>query len=354
MNTTVSFPGLGIYEISFSRVAFSLFGKDIYWYGVIIMLGVIAAVLHAYIRSKREGIKVDDLLDLTIYIVLFGVLGARLYYVLTTLNTHHYDSFVDVIAIWDGGLAIYGGIIAGGLALVVVSLIKKINVFRVLDMVGPGVMLAQAIGRWGNFANGEAFGYEVAESSPLYFLRMGVMSDFAGNQMKYYHPTFLYESLWNILGFVIITVLYKKKKFNGQNALMYLAWYGFGRMFIEGLRTDSLYVGSFRISQVVGAVCFAVAGGLLVAGLLLKGKGKLDGLFGGLLIAPPAPLTVEGETKIETDEGDAYENVFGGVSEEESTPDEDTPGDALKEDPDEKTSIPDEVTDNQSQESEES
>ena len=311
MQTTVSFPGLGIEEFSFSRVAFSIFGKDIYWYGVIIMFGVLAAVLHAYLRSKREGVKVDDLLDLTIFIVFFGVLGARLYYVATTLDSGRYDSFIDVIAIWDGGLAIYGGILAGMTALIVTALIKKLNVFRVLDMVGPGVMLAQAIGRWGNFCNGEAFGYEVATTSPLYFLRMGIISDFTGSEMKYYHPTFLYESLWNILGFVIITLLYKKKKFNGQNALMYLSWYGFGRMFIEGLRTDSLYVGPFRISQVVGAVCFVVAGGLLVAGLIMKKLGKLDNLFGGLLVAPPAPLLADGET---ASEEEAYESVFGGVS----------------------------------------
>ncbi len=317
MQTTVSFPGLGIEEFSFSRVAFTLFGKDIYWYGVIIMLGILAAVLHAYLRSKREGVKVDDLLDYTIFIVFSGVLGARLYYVVTTLGEGRYDSFVDVIAIWDGGLAIYGGIIAGATAIVVVSLVKKINVFRVLDMVGPGVMLAQAIGRWGNFANGEAFGYEVATTSPLYFLRMGVLSDFTGSEMKYYHPTFLYESLWNITGFVIITLLYKKKKFNGQNALMYLAWYGFGRMFIEGLRTDSLYVGPFRISQVIDGLWFFVFGGLWVAGLILKSKGKLDTLFGGLLVAPPAPLTVEGEEDYyvsETETEEVYENVFGGVS----------------------------------------
>ena len=291
--TTVSFPGLGIEEFSFSRVAFSVFGKDIYWYGLIIIIGVMAAVLHAYLRSKREGILVDDLLDYTIFVVFFGVLGARLYYVATTWG--RYDSFLDVIAIWDGGLAIYGGIIAGIIAIFVVSFVKKINVFRVLDMVGPGVMIAQAIGRWGNFANGEAFGYEVAESSPLYFLRMGVVSDFTGSEMKYYHPTFLYESLWNITGFVIISLLYKKKKFNGQNALMYLAWYGFGRMFIEGLRTDSLYVGPFRISQVIGAVCFVVAGGLLVAGLILSRKETrpLEQVFGGRLIVTPVTLNAE-------------------------------------------------------------
>lgn len=338
MNTTIAFPGLGIEEFSFSREAFSLFGKPIYWYGLIITLGVIAAVIHAYLRSKREGIKVDDLLDLTIFIVFFGVLGARLYYVATTWNVKGYKSFLDVIAIWDGGLAIYGGIIAGAITILVTCKIKKINVFRVLDMVAPGVMLAQAIGRWGNFCNGEAFGHEVAESSPLYFLRMGVEGGLLGlHEMKYYHPTFLYESLWNIVGFILITILYKKKKFNGQNALMYLAWYGFGRMFIEGLRTDSLYVGPFRISQVVGAVCFVVAGGLLVAGLILKGKGKLNYAFGGQLVAPPAPLTAEGKTETtegaseaETEAPDAHEasdarEVVDGDLPLQEQPNEDNP-----------------------------
>ena len=332
--TTVAFPGLGIEEFSFSRVAFSLFGKDVYWYGVIIMLGVIAAVTHAYVRSKREGVKVDDVLDLTIFTVFFGVLGARLYYVVTTLDSGNYKSLIDVFAIWDGGLAIYGGILAGMTALIIVSLVKKINVFRVLDMVGPGVMLAQAIGRWGNFANGEAFGYEVATTSPLYFLRMGIISDFTGSEMKYYHPTFLYESLWNITGFVIITLLYKKKKFNSQNALMYLCWYGFGRMFIEGLRTDSLYVGPFRISQVVGAVCFVVTGGLLLAGLILKGKGKLDTCFGGLLVAPPAPLLAEGDetatAKFSEETAEKpYENVFGGVSLDDELQEDNTEGEEI-------------------------
>ena len=286
MQTTVSFPGLGIGEFTVSRVAFSIFGKDIFWYGVIIGIGVIAAFLHAYWRSKEEKVKFDDLLDLAIFIILFGVLGARLYYVATTWSSGQYKTLIDVFALWEGGLAIYGGIIAGGLAIVGVCLVKKINVFRVLDMVGPGVMIAQAIGRWANFINGEAFGYEVAKSSPLYFLRMGIVSDFTGPEMKYYHPTFLYESLWNVVGFVLITTFYRKKKFHGQNVLAYLAWYGFGRMFIEGLRTDSLYLGNtgIRISQLVGALCFVVAGGLWVAGLILAQNQKLNGVLGGRLV----------------------------------------------------------------------
>ena len=279
MSTTVSFPGLGIGEFSFDRIAFSILGKPIYWYGVIIMLGILAAFIHASIRCKQEGISTDDILDVGIFTVFFGVIGARLYYVLTTLDEYEYNSFIDVIAVWEGGLAIYGGILAGGTAVVLTCLYKKINPFKVTDTVAPGVGLAQAIGRWGNFMNGEAYGYEVTEGSFLYRFRMGLVSDYTGTEMRYYHPTFLYESLWNILGFVIITLLYRKKKFNGQVALMYIAWYGFGRMFIEGLRTDSLYVGEFRISQVVGAVCFLAAATLLIIGFVLTHKGKMPAAF---------------------------------------------------------------------------
>ena len=298
MSTTVSFPGLGIGEFSVDRVAFELFGKPIYWYGVIIMLGILAAFIHVMIRSKREGFTYDDVLDMGIFTVLFGVLGARLYYVLTTLDTHEYKTFIDVIAIWEGGLAIYGGIIGGGTALVLSALYKKINPLKVMDAAGPGVMLAQAIGRWGNFMNGEAYGYEVPTDSLLYPFRMGLLSEYThtGSEMHFYHPTFLYESLWNLTGFIIICFLYRKKRFNGQVALMYFTWYGFGRMFIEGLRTDSLYVGPFRISQVVGAVCFAAGTALIVAGLILVSKGKLDKWL-TVRWAEPAPAVGESLTE---------------------------------------------------------
>ena len=308
MSTTVSFPGLGIGEFSLDRVAFEIFGKPVYWYGVIIMLGIVAAFIHVIVRSKREGFTVDDVMDLGIFTVLFGVLGARLYYVVTTLDSHEYKTFVDVIAIWEGGLAIYGGIIGGCAALVLTAARKKINPLKVMDAVAPGVMLAQAIGRWGNFMNGEAFGYEVAEESALYPFRMGLISDYThtGNVMHFYHPTFLYESVWNVVGFIIISFLYRKKKFNGQVALMYFAWYGFGRMFIEGLRTDSLYVGSFRISQVVGGVCFVAGVALIIAGMILVSKGKLDKW---LTVRWAEPVLAQGQTEAEpeTDDTDAEE-----------------------------------------------
>ncbi len=282
--TLISFPGLGIGEFEVDNVAFK-FGEDfpVYWYGIIITFGIVCAFMYAAYRGCYEKIKVDDLIDVALWTVILGVLGARLYYVLTSIENYIPEPFnliefiKNIFNLRKGGLAIYGGIICGILGIVISTRIKKMNTIKLMDMAGPGVMIAQAIGRWGNFFNGEAFGGVVPESHPLYFMRMGLissnsMSDFATSNMVYVHPTFLYESLWNIIGFIIINIFYKKKKFNGQMACMYLSWYGFGRMFIEGLRTDSLYVGSFRISQVVGAACFIVFGGLLIAGLIYSRK----------------------------------------------------------------------------------
>lgn len=284
----VSFPGLGIESFELDNVAFSIGDFSVYWYGVIITCGIILAFIYAAFRGKYESVSFDDLVDIALWTVVLGVIGARLYYVLTSLEGFIPKPFdlwqfiKNVFNLRGGGLAIYGGIICGILGIVIVTRKKKINTLKLMDMAGPGVMIAQALGRWGNFFNGEAFGGIVSEGHPLYFMRMGLVShntvsDFGTREMVYVHPTFLYESLWNILGFIIINIFYTKKKFNGQNACIYLAWYGFGRMFIEGLRTDSLYVGPFRISQVVGLLCFVVFGGLFVAGLIYSKKMSEDG-----------------------------------------------------------------------------
>ena len=272
---TLSFPGLGIGEFSFNKVAFELFGLEVRWYGIIITCAIIVGFLYANSRSKFEGVSTDDLLDYAIYTVIFAIIGARAYYVLTTLDTYDYDSLYDVIAIWEGGIAIYGAVIAGALTIFVISKIKKIKPTKTLDMVAPGVMIAQAIGRWGNFTNGEAFGRETD-----IFCRMGIMHE-DWNRMYYVHPTFLYESLWNVLGFILINAFYKKKKFDGQILLMYITWYGFGRMFIEGLRTDSLYIfGTIRISQLVGFLCFIVGTVLLIVFGVRARKARLaDGEY---------------------------------------------------------------------------
>ncbi|MBR6578868.1 MAG: prolipoprotein diacylglyceryl transferase [Clostridia bacterium] len=270
---TVSFPGLGIGEISFNKVAFSLFGTiEVRWYGIIMVTGIILAFLYAYYRSKHEGISFDDLLDYAIFTVISGIVGARLYYVITSGQKY---TFGEIFAIWNGGIAIYGAIIGGATALLCVSLYKKIKWQKAFDMVCPGVMIGQIVGRWGNFFNGEAFGESPAADSLLYFMRMELRHE---DWMNSYvcQPTFLYESLWNLVGFLIINALYKKKKYDGQVFLMYITWYGFGRMFIEGLRTDSLMVGSFRISQVVAFLCFTVGFALLVyLGVRASNRAKL-------------------------------------------------------------------------------
>lgn len=264
----ISFPGLGIEEFFVNPVAFTVpifGGLEVRWYGLIITCGIVLAFLYAHFRSKQDGVSFDDLTDIALYTIIFAVIGARAYYVLTSLDK--YDSFADMIAIWNGGLAIYGGLIAGTITVFVCCRIKKLSFYKLGDAVVPGVMIGQMLGRWGNFFNGEAHGGIVSEDSPLYFIRMGLyphnLADSYG-RMAYVHPTFLYESLWNLVGFILINLLYKKKKFDGQIILMYFTWYGFGRMFIEGLRTDSLYVGVFRISQVVGFVCAVVGGALLI------------------------------------------------------------------------------------------
>ena len=273
---TMSFPGLGIESFTVDPVAFTIpifGGISVRWYGLIITCGILLAFFYCAYRAKQEGIIFDHLLDIAIFTIIFSVIGARAYYVLTSLD--RYDSFYSVIAIWEGGIAIYGAIIAGALTIWIVCRHKKIKTLKMLDATAPAVMIGQILGRWGNFCNGEAHGGIVAEGSPLYFLRMGLYPhDIPGvSGMAYVHPTFLYESLWNLLGFLLIHFLYKKKKFDGQIVLMYATWYGFGRMWIEGLRTDSLMIGPFRISQLVGLVCF-LAGTVLLTVFLLRSRNK--------------------------------------------------------------------------------
>ena len=298
MQTNISFPGLGIDQFSVNKIAFSIGSISVRWYAIMITTGIILAFLYAGWRGKRnENMIFDDVIDIGLFTVILGVVGARAYYVLTTIGTGEYDysSFIKIIAVWEGGLAIYGGIIGGCLGIVIACLIKKKKWQRAFDMIAPGVMLAQAIGRWGNFFNGEAYGYPIAETTKYYFfntefapasgegtlfnaLRMGVSHN-TGRIYHCYHPTFFYECVWNLLGFALINLFYKHKKFDGQIALMYFTWYGFGRMFIEGFRTDSLYLPgtTIRISQGLGLVCFVVGLTLLIVlTVLARKRGSLE------------------------------------------------------------------------------
>ena len=302
---TVSFPGLGIGEFSFNKVAFAIGSIQVRWYGIIMVTGIILAFLYAYYRSKQEGVSFDDLLDYAIFAVLCGITGARLYYVITSGQKY---SFGEIFAIWNGGIAIYGAIIGGAAALLAVSFYKKIKWQKVFDMVCPGVMIGQIVGRWGNFFNGEAYGESPAADSLLYFMRMELRHSSWSNSYLC-QPTFLYESVWNLVGFLIINSLYKKKKYDGQVFLMYITWYGFGRMLIEGLRTDSLMVGSFRISQVVAFLCFVTGTILLITlGIRASRQAKMLAVEGEVSTYGEM-LAEENNTEIENDSKEEENNV---------------------------------------------
>lgn len=260
----LSFPGFGIGNFEVDSVAFSIGSFSIAWYAILITIGMICAVLYTVYRAKGIGLKTDDIIDFALGAIPIGIIGARLYYVLSEIE--RYDSFAEVINIRNGGLAIYGGIIGGALAVFLVAKLKKVSFLAIADCCTPGIILAQAIGRWGNFMNGEAFGYQTD-----IFCRMGVSNinstlDFGTTEMVYVHPTFLYESLWNIIGFVLINLFFKHRKYDGQIMFMVFGWYGLGRMLIEGLRTDSLYLfnTSIRTSQLLAGLVFLAMLTLLI------------------------------------------------------------------------------------------
>ena len=248
----ISFPELGL-SFNPSRVAFSIGSKAIYWYGIIIAVGFLLAVIYAIKRSEQFGLTQDNIIDMLICAVPSAVVCARLYYCIFRWDLYR-DNPISMLYVWEGGLAIYGGVIGAVLAVVIFTKVTKIRTAAMLDVGGLGLMIGQSIGRWGNFINREAHG-GLTDS----FLRMG-LTDGAGATV-YVHPTFLYESLWNILGFVILHFYSKRRRYDGQIFVMYLGWYGLGRMFIEGLRTDSLYLGStnLRVSQLLAGLCVVFA-----------------------------------------------------------------------------------------------
>ena len=253
----ISFPSIG-----FScdpSTGFSIGPLNIHWYGLLIAVGLMLAVVYACRRSKQFGLKEDDLIDGVLCIVPFAIICARLYYCIVEWDQYK-DDLWSIFHIWKGGLAIYGGVIGAAIGIVVYAWVKKdkVNLFAVLDITSLGFLIGQSIGRWGNFFNREAFGAETDS-----FFRMGLTNVYTG-EVTYYHPTFLYESVWNLCGFLLLHFLSKRRKYDGQVALGYVAWYGLGRTFIEGLRMDSLYWGPVRVSQVLAAVSCAAAVGLLI------------------------------------------------------------------------------------------
>ena len=247
--SSISFPFLGI-EVNPPRVL-ELGPLTIHYYGAIIALGLVLAVMYSCKRGHEFGLEEDDILDGVLWITPFAILCARIYY--CAFSWHEYAANpISVLYIWNGGIAIYGSVIGAIIGMAVFAKIKKVKMMAVVDLILIAFLIGQFIGRWGNFVNREAFG--AATDS---FFRMGLFNT-RTNGWEYYHPTFLYESLWNMVGFVILHFLSKKRKYDGQMALSYAAWYGLGRCFIEGLRVDSLWWGPFRVSQLLaGITCIA-------------------------------------------------------------------------------------------------
>ncbi len=260
---TVEFPNIfhGM-EIVYSR-SFTVFGVNIFWYGILIALGVVLAYIYAMRRVTRDfGIVKDRAFDVIFAAVIGGFLFARIYYcVFRTLDPNSetkYNFITMFTTIRDGGIAIYGGIIGAVVIGLIFCRIRKVNFFAMADLASLGFLIGQCIGRWGNFVNQEAYG-DFCSPDWIFGMTGSRIAEEMGSGQPV-HPCFLYESTWCLLGFIFLHIYSKKlRTFDGEIALLYVAWYGFGRMFIEGLRTDSLYWGSFRVSQVLAAVSFAAA-----------------------------------------------------------------------------------------------
>ena len=252
--TEISFPALDLVLNPGREIAIG--PLTVHYYGAIIALGLVLAVVYACRRSKAFGLKEDDIIDGVLWVTPFAILCARAYYVIFRWTEEYADNPISALYIWNGGLAIYGGVIGAVIGILAFCRWRRIKPAVVLDVVSLGFLIGQSIGRWGNFFNREAFG---AETDVLW--KMGLLHK--SGEVIYVHPTFLYESLWNLCGFLILHTLSRRRKYDGQVALGYAAWYGLGRCMIEGLRADSLYIGPFRVSQLLAGLSCAAAVALL-------------------------------------------------------------------------------------------
>lgn len=286
---TIQFPKLG-WEFEINPTAFTVFGIDIQWYGIIIAFGLLLAVLYCFPRMKKFGIDSDRATDAVIGGVIGGIIGARLYFVFNKWEDYHKDTlkdtFLAIINTRNGGLAIYGGIIGALIVGLIICRIRKVRFLPMLDIAVLGFLIGQGIGRWGNFVNQEAFG-----TNTDFFLGMtgGRIQYVINREMqiggsmyenglemlweKPVHPCFLYESVWCLLGFAIFALYSKHRKYDGQLLLMYMAWYGAERAVVEGLRTDSLMMGNVRISQLVSVIIFICS---IILQIIIELKVKRD------------------------------------------------------------------------------
>lgn len=244
---TITFPLLNI-QLNINKIAFTIFGINVYWYAILIVASLILALLLCKKQDGKYGIKYDDIIDLSIILIPIAFICARLYYVI--FNFSNYTNIIDIINVKDGGLAIYGGIIGGVITAYIFCKKRKTNILDLLDYIVPFLALGQSIGRWGNFINVEAYG--TTTNVPW---KMGIQTN-AG--IEYVHPTFLYESISTLIIFVILMKISKNRKYSGQITYYYLIMYSFIRAIIEGFRIDSLMFYNLRISQVLSIIIFIV------------------------------------------------------------------------------------------------
>ena len=257
--SAVSFPMLGNLVLN-PPASVTVFGREIYWYGILIALAFLLAMSWCVRHAKAVSLTADNVYDVILWLIPLSIIGARLYYVLFRLD-YYLKYPAEIIRIWEGGLAIYGGLLSGVLVIFLTARRKHFSALSMLDLIAPACMLGQAIGRWGNFMNREAYG-----RTTDIFCRMGLQMN--NGEFIYVHPTFLYESLWNLTGFCFLSrfVAKGKRRYPGQAALLYFLWYGLGRVWIEGLRTDSLMLGNtgIRVSQLLSLLLALTSAILLI------------------------------------------------------------------------------------------
>ncbi len=274
----IEFPALGWhFTLSDTLLSFSLFGHDwsIRWYGALIALGFLLAVIYGFRRAPKLGIDRDRLFDVVLVCTVVAFVGARLYYVLfSSSRDAYFQNPVSILQVWNGGLAIYGGLIGAFLSGLLMCRVRKVNTLAAFDLASLGFLIGQCVGRWGNFFNQEAYGANTTLPWGMTgdVIQSGIHASSAYDPTLPVHPTFLYESLWCLLGFILLHIIsVKAYAFKGKIFSLYLIWYGAGRFLIESLRTDSLMLGSFRVSQLVAVA--AVIGGIVMLLILRKRNG---------------------------------------------------------------------------------
>jgi phosphatidylglycerol:prolipoprotein diacylglycerol transferase len=271
--------------MAINPIAFQLGPLSVHWYGIILGTAALVGLLLALREAKRVGMNPEIIMDVVMYAVPAAIIGARIYYVAFRWNEYYRSHPGEIIAIWHGGIAIHGALIASVLTAYIYTRIKKISFWRLADVMAPSLIIGQAIGRWGNFMNQEAHGGPVSLEFlqslhlPKFIINQMYILDPATNTYSYYHPTFLYESLWNLLGFIILIIIRRTVKLRrGDLFLTYIIWYSIGRFFVEGLRTDSLMLTStLRIAQVISLVLIAFA---LIMMVILRKKGYANKRYG--------------------------------------------------------------------------